>query len=131
YKTEPVVADGGEVIIYAPHLKEISYSHGDQIREVGYHVRDYFTKQWDKFSDMPGGVLAHSTHVRGKGSFDDGNEQPRIDVTLATGIPEADCHLINLGYRDPATIDPADWQRPGALLVPNAGEILHRLKSYA
>ena len=131
YKTEPVVADGGEVIIYAPHLKEISYSHGDQIREVGYHVRDYFTKQWDKFSAMPGGVLAHSTHVRGKGSFDNGIEQPRIDVTLATGIPEADCHLINLGYRDPVTIDPADYanrEDEGILLVENAGEYLYRLK---
>ncbi|MCB9102668.1 MAG: DUF2088 domain-containing protein [Anaerolineales bacterium] len=130
YKTEPVVADGGEVIIYAPHLKEISYSHGDQIRAVGYHVRDYFTNQWDKFSDMPGGVLAHSTHVRGKGTYDSSGEHPRIDVTLATGISEADCRQINLGYRDPATIDPADYanrENEGILLVENAGEYLYRL----
>jgi nickel-dependent lactate racemase len=132
YKTEPVAAAGGEVIIYAPHLKEISYSHGDHIREVGYHVRDYFVKQWDTFSHMPGGVLAHSTHVKGQGTFEAGLEQPRIQVTLATGIPEADCRQINLGYRDPATIDPAAYagrEAEGILLVENAGEYLYRLRA--
>jgi nickel-dependent lactate racemase len=131
YKTEPVAAAGGEVIIYAPHLKEISYSHGPHIREVGYHVRDYFVKQWDKFSHLPGGVLAHSTHVKGQGTFEAGREQPRVQVTLATGIPEADCRHINLGYRDPATIDPASYagrEAEGILLVENAGEYLYRLK---
>ena len=30
YKLEPVVADGGEVILYAPHVTEISvHAHGD------------------------------------------------------------------------------------------------------
>lgn len=45
YKLEPVVADGGELIIYARHATEISVTHGKLIEEVGYHVRDYFTKQ--------------------------------------------------------------------------------------
>src|SRR5205823_6327326 len=27
YKLEPVVADGGEVILYAPHIREVSSSH--------------------------------------------------------------------------------------------------------
>ena len=86
YKLEPVVADGGELIIYAPHLKEISVTHGKRIEEIGYHVRDYFTKQWDRFQHVPWGVLAHSTHVRGTGTFVDGVERPRIQVTLATGF---------------------------------------------
>jgi len=47
YKTEPAIADGGEVIIYAPHIDEISYTHGQIIDQVGYHVRDYFLKQWE------------------------------------------------------------------------------------
>lgn len=64
YKVEPVVVDGGEVIIYAPHITEFSYTHGEQLAEIGYHVRDYFTKQWDKFSHYPGTVLAHSTHLK-------------------------------------------------------------------
>jgi len=129
YKLEPVVADGGELIIYAPHIHEISVTHGRLIRAVGYHCRDYFLKQWEKFRDYPWGVLAHSTHVRGVGSFEDGVEHCRIRVTLATGIPEDVCREINLGYRDPASIDPAAFAaREGALLVPKAGERLFRLR---
>ena len=131
YKLEPVVSDGGEVIIYAPHIDEISYTHGAVIDAVGYHVRDYFVKQWERFGDYPWGVLAHSTHLRGIGGYDaaTGSESPRIQVTLATGIPRARCELVNLGYRDPATIDPAQFAgREGILLVPHAGEMLYRLR---
>ena len=70
YKVEPAVADGGEVIIYAPHISEVSYTHGADIDKVGYHCRDYFVKQWDKFKDAPRSVLAHSTHLNGKGRYD-------------------------------------------------------------
>ena len=70
YKMEPAIADGGEVIIYAPHITEVSYTHGRILEQIGYHCRDYFLKQWDKFKDIPGGVLAHSTHVRGQGTYD-------------------------------------------------------------
>ncbi len=132
YKMEPVVADGGEVIIYAPHITEVSYTHGKILDEVGYHVRDYFVKQWDRFKNFPWGVLAHSTHVKGMGTFENGVEQPRIQVTLATGVPEERCKRINLGYRDPATIRTVEWEgreNEGILLVPKAGEILYRLKN--
>ncbi len=131
YKLEPVVADGGEVIIYAPHIRDISRTHGHLIRQVGYHCRDYFRKQWDKYGALPWGVLAHSTHVRGIGTYDNGVECDRIRVTLATGISKEVCAEINLGYRDPATIDPADYanrEDRGVLLVPRAGETLYHLK---
>ena len=131
YKLEPVVADGGELIIYAPHITEVSVTHGEHIEAIGYHVRDYFLKQWDRFSHVPGGVTAHSTHVKGVGTFENGVESPRINVTLATGIPESICKKINLGYRDPATINPEDWmdkEDEGKLYVPKAGEMLYRLK---
>ena len=132
YKTEPVVADGGEIIIYAPHLTEVSYTHGKTIDQIGYHVRDYFLQQWDRFQDIPGGILAHSTHVRGMGSYDksSGVETARIQVTLATGIPEERCRQLNLGYRDYHTIDPEEWtgrEDEGLLYVPHAGETLYRL----
>ena len=131
YKTEPAIADGGEVTIYAPHLTEISYTHGALIDRVGYHVRDYFLKQWPRFEDVPGRILAHSTHVKGAGEYDaaSGIETPRIQVTLATGIPEARCRLVNLGYRDYREIDPKAWENreeEGILLVPHAGEMLYR-----
>jgi len=132
YKMEPVIADGGEVIIYAPHIREFSAAHGRVIREVGYHVRDYFVKQWDRFQHMPWGVLAHSTHLRGIGTYEDGIERPRIQVILATGISEAECRAVNLGYCDPASIDVNEWvgrEEKGILLVPRAGEYLYRLQS--
>ena len=130
YKMEPVVADGGELIIYAPHMHEISVTHGKLIEQVGYHVRDYFTKQWDRFKDIPWGVLAHSTHVRGGGTFENGVEHPRVRVTLASGISEETCRRINLGYRDPASIDVesfANREDEGILLVRKSGEYLYRL----
>jgi nickel-dependent lactate racemase len=132
YKMEPVVADGGELIIYAPHMSEISFTHGKLIEEVGYHVREYFTKQWDKFQHYPWGVLAHSTHVRGGGTYDNGVERPRVQVTLASQIPPDVCRKINLGYRDPATIDVesfANREDEGVLLVRKAGEYLYRLSN--
>jgi nickel-dependent lactate racemase len=132
YKMEPVVADGGEVIIYAPHIHEFSVVHGKYIKQIGYHVRDYFVKQPGRFAGIPGGVLAHSTHLRGKGTYDPGTgiETPRIQVTLATGIPEAECKAVNLGYRDPASINVEEWlarQNENLLVVPRAGEFLYRL----
>ncbi len=132
YKLEPVVADGGELVIYAPHIHEISVVHGVLIRQVGYHVRDYFLKQRAQFSQVPRGVLAHSTHVKGVGTFEDGVESPRINVTLATGISREECRAVNLGYRDHRAIDVGAWkgrEGEGWLYVEKAGETLYRLKN--
>jgi lactate racemase len=132
YKLEPVVADGGELIIYAPHITEVCVAHGQTIEKVGYHCRDYFLKQWDRFKGYPWGVLAHCTHVRGIGTYEDGVEQCRVKVTLATGIPREVCEKINLGYRDPASINLdsfANREAEGVLLVPKAGEMLFRLRN--
>lgn len=130
YKLEPVIADGGKVIIYAPHLHEIAPTHERWIRQVGYHTRDYFLKQQERFADIPRAILAHSTHVKGIGTYVDGIEHARVEVVLATGIPEDVCELINLGFQDPATLDIHAFENresEGILVVPNAGEMLFRL----
>ena len=130
YKMEPVVADGGELIIFAPHLREISLTHGAVIREIGYHCLPYFLANWERFQHHPWGVLAHSTHVRGIGTYDRGVERPRIRVTLASQVPEDVCRAVNLSYRDPAGIDVGAWQgreADGRLYVPKAGEMLYKL----
>ncbi|MSU26872.1 MAG: hypothetical protein CK546_08190 [Pedosphaera sp.] len=132
YKLEPVVADGGELIIYAPHVTEVSVTHGKTMLAIGYHCRDYFLKQWEQFKHHPWGVLAHSTHVRGIGTFETGVEKCRIKVTLATGIPREVCESINMGYRDPKTIDIesyANREAEGVLLVRKAGEMLFKLSN--
>ncbi len=132
YKLEPVLADGGELIIYAPHISEVCVAHGKVLEEIGYHCRDYFLKQWDRFKIFPWGVLAHSTHVYGIGTYENGVETPRARVTLATAIPPEKCRQINLGYRDPKGIrleDYAQREAEGVLLVPKAGEMLYQLKN--
>ena len=129
YKMEPVIADGGEVIIYAPHLDEVSFVHGKYIYEIGYHVRDYFLKQWDTFKHVPAGVVAHSTHLKGSGTFENGIESPRINVTMATAISQEDCNTLNLGYLPYSDINPEHWQHSrDCLYVPKAGEMLYRLR---
>ena len=130
YKLEPVLADGADLIIYAPHIDEVSYTHGKMIDRIGYHTRDYFLKQMEKFEGVPGGIMAHSTHVKGIGTFEDGVERPRVNVILATGIPEERCRRINLGYVDPATVSIKEWEGRedgGVLVVHDAGETLYRL----
>jgi nickel-dependent lactate racemase len=129
YKVEPIVADGGQVVIYAPHIHEISSTH-PQVTELGYHCRDYYVKQWDRFKDYHWADLAHSTHLRGAGTYDEvQGERDRITVTLATGIPEAQAHAVNLDYLNPTGIDPDVWAAdPDTLVVPNAGEDLFRLR---
>jgi len=132
YKLEPVVEDSGKLIIYAPHITEVSYTHGKYIEQVGYHTRDYFLKQWDKFKHFPGAVIAHSTHVKGIGTFIDGVEKPRIDVILATGINEERCEKINLGYVNPESLNIDDYrgrEDEGILVVEKAGEVLYKLKN--
>jgi nickel-dependent lactate racemase len=130
YKLEPVVADNGTLIIYAPHVTEVSYTHGKALEKIGYHTRDYFAKQLDKFPDLPGGTMAHSTHVKGIGTFHHGIETPRVNVILATGISEERCRNINLGYMDWKSIKPEEYEgreEEGILCVHNAGEVLYRL----
>jgi len=131
YKLEPVLEDGGELIIYAPHITEVSYTHGKVLDRIGYHPRDYFLARMDHFKDVPRGILAHSTHVKGGGTYRNGVERARVNVILATGIPAERCRKINLGYRDPDSINPEDWKNredEGCLFVPKAGETLYRLK---
>ena len=129
YKLEPVVADGGEVILYAPHVTEISVVH-QEIYDIGYHCRDYFVQQWDRFKDVHWGVLAHSTHLRGSGTYDhEHGERCRVDVTLVTGIPREKVLGANLGYIAPEDFDLAAYEAdPDTFVVPNAGEVLYRLR---
>jgi len=130
YKLEQVVAEGGKLIIYGAHIKHVSRTWGKEIEKIGYHIRDYFLAQEERFTHVPRGVLAHSTHVRGSGSFENGIETPRIDVILATGITKEKCKRINLGYMNPSKIDIKDYlnkEDEGILFVDHAGEILYKL----
>jgi nickel-dependent lactate racemase len=132
YKLEPVVEEGGRIIIYGTHVRALSHTWGAQIERIGYHVRDYFLSRMDQFREVPRGVLAHSTHVRGLGSFENGIERPRIEVILATSIAAELCRRVNLGYMNPDEIDIDSYRNregEGILFVDDAVEVLHRLVS--
>lgn len=131
YKLEPVVATGGELVIFAPHLRDVSVVHDRHIRAVGYHILPYFLQDWDRFRDVPLSILAHSTHVRGSGVVENGVERPNVRVTLASRIPRNVCEELNLGYLDPDSVRLEEWmdrEAEGILYVPKAGETLYRLK---
>jgi len=131
YKLEPAVQLGGEVVIYAPHLDVVSHVHGKYIYEVGYHILQYFLHDWERFRNIPLGVLAHSTHLRGSGIMENGIEKPNVKVTLASKISAEDCAQLNLGYLDPSGVNIDEWkdrEGEGVLYVPKAGEILFRMK---
>jgi len=134
YKLEPVVEDGGTLIIYGKHIHAISHTWGRYIEETGYHVRDYFTGRLNEFTGVPLGVLAHLSHVKGLGTYENGVERPRINVVLATSIPEERCRHVNLGYLDPDKVRIEDYrgrESEGVLLVDGAGEVLYRLEETA
>lgn len=134
YKLEPALAEGGELTIFAPHLDVVSHVHGRYIYEIGYHVLPYFLNQWDRFKHIPLGVLAHSTHVRGDGRYQNGTEHPRATVNLATRLSPKDCEKLALGYQNPDDIDLDDWlgrENEGILYVPKAGEMLYRVRETA
>lgn len=129
YKLEPIVADGGEVIIYAPHITQVSQMH-PSIERIGYHNKEYFLGQWRKFAGEHWGELAHSTHLRGQGTWSaEQGETNRVTVTLATGIDRETVEAINLNYLDPAEVDIAAYQAdPDTFVEPQAGEVLYRLR---
>lgn len=134
YKLEPVMADGSELVLFAPHITELSYVHGKTLDQIGYHGSAYFQQQWDKYRDYPWAVLAHASHVRGATTITEGVETPRITLTLASQVPRERCERLGLNWRDYTSIDVGTWKdrvREGILFVPNAGEQLFKLKKDA
>ena len=97
YKVEPVVADGGELIVYAPHVTRFSEVHQREVEALGYHVRDYYLAHEDRYAHLPRAVMAYSVIVKGDGRYVDGKETTRIRVSFATGISRRACEAV--GHR--------------------------------
>ena len=132
YKCEPVVDDGGELIIYAPHISSFSYTHGHILEKIGYHVRDYYLKNMGQFANIPRAIMAVSTYIKGIGTYENNIEKPRIHVTLATAISPEACRKVGLGYINPESVDFSQFQEredEGILFVERAGETLFLLEN--
>jgi len=124
-----VMAPGGQVIIFAPH---ITCFHSDpgmdrDIRTIGYHCLPWVIDYLQQHPDFSRNVASHVANVRGPGEFDPatGQEQCAFDVVLAMGIPEDVCHEVGLGYCDPATLREEDFTGPDRLWIGDGGKLLY------
>ena len=127
-----VMADGGEIIIYAPHISCFhSKSEMDNaLRQIGYHCKDYVKNYLKSNPEFSRNIAAHVIGVRGAGKYDTktGKEEFSFKVTLATGIPKEVCESVGLGYGDPNLIRQKDFTSPGKLWIQNGGKYLYKLK---
>ena len=131
YKLGAIIEDGGELIIYAPHLTKISGTHGELIQKYGYapleSVRDMLGVSQELRENLC--IAAHLVHVAYAGRVDDeGKVVPRYRITMATGLDEATCKKVNLGYVDPQTFDYEKFDDdPDTLIVKDAGRDLYKV----
>ncbi len=128
-----VMASGGEIIIYAPHINcfhsrpEIDIA----LRQIGYHCKDYVKEYLESCPEFSKNIAAHVINVRGAGNFDinSGKEEFKFKVTLATGISKDICESVGLGYRNPDSIHRKDFNGPEKLWIQNGGKYLLKRKA--
>ncbi len=129
YKLGGIIEAGGELIIYAPHLREISVTHGRLIEKYGYapleHVRDMVAGSEELRANLC--VAAHLAHVSyGSRLGADGAVLPRFRIRLASAVPEDVCRRVKLEFIDWRTFDVDAHRRdPDTLVVENAGRDLY------
>ena len=122
-----VVVPGGEITLYAPHIDcfHSNPTMDAEIRQIGYHGVGWVVDYCNRHPDFNKNVAAHSINVRGPSTFEEGTETFAFDVTLASQISPEDCRAVGLGYRDPATLRPEDFQRPEQLWIEDGGKWLY------
>ena len=131
YKLGAIIEEGGELIIYAPHLTKLSETHGALIEKYGYapleSVRDMLGVSQELRENLC--IAAHLAHVAYAGRLDQhGKVVPRYQITMATGLDEATCRRVNLGYLDYRTLDyEAMRSDPDTLVVADAGRDLYQV----
>lgn len=132
YKLGAIIEDGGELIIYAPHLTKISETHGELIQKYGYapleSVRDMLGVSQELRENLC--IAAHLAHVSYAGRIDEhGRVVPRYRITMATGLDEATCKKVNLGYLDYRTFNYDSLRSdPDTLIVHDAGRDLYKVE---
>ena len=127
YKLGAIIEEGGELIIYAPHLTKLSETHGALIEKYGYapleSVRDMLGVSQELRENLC--IAAHLAHVAYAGRLDDhGKVVPRYRITMATGLDEETCRRVNLGYLDHRTFEMGEDD--DTLTVKDAGRDLYQ-----
>jgi nickel-dependent lactate racemase len=130
YKLGSIIEEGGELIIYAPHLTKLSETHGALIEKYGYapleSVRDMLGVSEELRENLC--IAAHLAHVAYAGRLDDeGKIVPRYRITMASGLDEETCRRVNLGYLDYRSLDYEKLgEEPDTLIVADAGRDLYQ-----
>jgi nickel-dependent lactate racemase len=130
YRLGPVIDEGGELIIYAPHLTRISETHGRLIERYGYAPLEVIKELVASSAELEENlcVAAHLAHVSFAGRKDPngGRMIPRYEITMASGIDEETCRRVNLGYLDYHEFRREDYEKdPDTLIVDRAGRDLY------
>jgi nickel-dependent lactate racemase len=134
YKLGGIIEEGGELVIYAPHLHAISETHGLLIEKYGYapidRVREMVALSTELRSNLA--VAAHLAHVSYAGSRDEtGTVIPRYRITMASALDEATCRRVNLGFMDHREFRREDYdQDPNTLVVERAGRDLYLVEPH-
>ena len=129
YKLGGIIDAGGELIIYAPHLSQLSSTHGRLIEKYGYapleQVREMVAGSDELRANLC--VAAHLAHVSyGSAQNAAGQPIPRFRITLASAVSEEACRQVNLGYLDYRTFERTSYASdPDTLIVEDAGRDLY------
>jgi nickel-dependent lactate racemase len=129
YRLGPVIEEGGELIIYAPHLKTISDVHGDLIKRYGYAPLEVVREMVEGSEELQNNlcVAAHLAHVSFANRVSqEGKIVPRYSISLCSGIDEQTCSQVNLHYMDPSRLERDSYMAdPDTLVVDQAGRDLY------
>jgi nickel-dependent lactate racemase len=134
YKLGGIIEQGGDLIIYAPHLNQISATHGKLIEKYGYAPLESVREMVEGSPELRANlaIAAHLAHVSYSGSRNaEGQVVPRFRITLASAVPEDVCRRVNLGYMDPRKFNLSDYENdPDTKIVEDAGRDLYLVKPY-
>jgi nickel-dependent lactate racemase len=129
YKLGSVIEEGGELIIYAPHLSQLSATHGRLIEKYGYAPLEQVREMVEGSDELRANlcVAAHLAHVSyGSARNAAGQLTPRYRITLASAVTEDACRRVNLGYLDHRNFPFEDYQADeDTLIVEDAGRDLY------
>jgi nickel-dependent lactate racemase len=134
YKLGGIIEEGGELLIYAPHLRAISETHGLLIEKYGYapldRVREMVALSTELQANLA--VAAHLAHVSYAGERDAaGRVVPRYRITMASALDEATCKRVNLGFMDHRQFRREDYESDAdTLIVERAGRDLYLVEPH-
>jgi nickel-dependent lactate racemase len=134
YKLGGIIEGGGELIIYAPHLRSISETHGRLIEKYGYapldRVREMVALSTELQNNLA--VAAHLAHVSYAGQRDQtGRVIPRYQITMAAALDESTCRRVHLGFLDHRLFRREDYESdPDTLVVERAGRDLYLVEPH-